>query len=375
MDRCPIARWKEQQPNSLAIRSKHFSLTYAELDQLIKELTPVSFIPTTPQPTPEQIALFFAAWRHGKPVYPLSFRLPESEKKKRYAITQLEGDLLLDTSGTTGDPKIVCHSLESLFLGAKEASQALSLTPDDRYCLNLPLSHISGIAIALRTFLTGATLLLPDLLFEATHLSLVPTQLYRFLKANQLPSARCLLIGGAPLPPHLFQEGLYLTYGMTETGAMATLNPNARELHAGKPLPHIELKLSPEGEILLRGESLFQNYLGQEKRKPGDWFPTNDLGKLTPDGNLEVLGRKDRQFISGGENIQPEVIEKALLSIPNILEAKVSPAPHPEFGMTPIAHIQATAPLSLETIHAQLADLLPRYQIPKKITLETNNWI
>ena len=80
-------------------------------------------------------------------------------------------------------------------------------------------------------------------------------------------------------------------------------------------------------------------------------------------GKLMVVGRKDRQFISGGENIQPEEIESALLSLPPITAAKVIPQPDPEFGMRPVAFIEGAEP-HLERIKAALTPLLPSFKHP-----------
>ncbi|NGX39762.1 MAG: 2-succinylbenzoate--CoA ligase [Chlamydiae bacterium] len=401
MNTCPIALSSKQRPNALAILSTAEKLTYSELEILVQRLCGslkdyeeqvIAFIPSQ---TPETIALFFAIWRMGKVAYPMSPSLPAAIVEQRLhqlgakrvtptlgtplATSHLDPKklaLMIETSGTTTTPKIVCHILESLLLGSFAAATALSLTEEDRYCLNLPLFHISGIATILRTVTAGATLLL-DHSFPATHISMVPTQLYRLLnQKNPLPELKCLLLGGGPCSPTLFNEAierglpLYTTYGMSETGAMATLKePHIPGLHAGKPLSPLSLKLSHEKEILLRGPTLFSHYWGETPRKKDEWFATRDLGSLDAMLNLHIIGRKDRQFISGGENIQPEEIESALLGLGPVIEARVTPRPDREFGMLPTAELYCSEKIRLEEIQERLRESLPSFKIPKEITI------
>lgn len=370
MDECPIAYWKKHRPNALALGS----LTYEELDELVGHLatrlatinSPI--IACIPEKTPQDIALFLAAWRVGKALYPISHRLPEKEKEKRirYAENEpLKSSNIATLIETSSGTKIACHTLDALYASAREAINALDITSSSSYCLNLPLFHISGVAILLRTFLAGAHLTFdPE---QATHLSMVPTQLHRL--DRPLPLCQCLLVGGAPLGTlgtHGPQKGLpiYQTYGMTEMGSMVALKkPNEKT----KILPHVQLKLADDGEIFLKGESLFTGYFGQEKHE--GWFATKDLGTFQ-EGELTILGRKDRQFISGGENIQPEEIERALRAIEGIEEARVTPKEDPEYGQVPIAQVFTTKTLDLKEVKKLLEKRLPHFKIPKTIEIQ-----
>ena len=139
----------------------------------------------------------------------------------------------------------------------------------------------------------------------------------------------------------------------------------------GKPLPKREMRLSKEGEILVRGETLFVGYLQNgeviQPLKEG-WFPTGDIAHYDLNFGFTIVGRKDWQFISGGENIQPEEIERALLEHPEILEAVVIPQKDSEFGMRPTALIKSTNPhLTLDDLKKKLLDHLPKYKIPTKL--------
>ena len=203
-------------------------------------------------------------------------------------------------------------------------------------------------------------------MLKLSHLSLVPTQLYRLLEQNQISGKDThLLIGGAPLAPALqtqaLKRGLRLSvsYGMTEMSSLIFANSTL--------LPHRELTIK-ENEIYVRGKTLFNGYLkppGFELPLQEGWFATHDLGHFQPDGSLQITGRKDRLFISGGENIQPEEIEQALCQLPGILFARVLPISDPEFGQRPIAYIhETTEKYTVEKLRYYLAPLLPSFKHP-----------
>lgn len=390
MNICPVANWKQQRPESLAFPG----MTYREFDEVIQGLCgalkdiPEKILAFVPEQSILDLAFFFAAWRMGKAVYPISFRHPEQAIKMRLEHTgaifvkpsQLQSTSCLEINAidetilatyieTSSASKIVCHQLRSHLISARACADALDLKPGDTYCLNLPLFHISGIALMLRTFVAGATVMFHRL---ATHISMVPTQLFRLIETDtQLPKLKCLLIGGAPLSKSLYDAALkrdlpiYCTYGMTESGSMALLKPPDGLTTI---LPHIELKFV-EGEIHLQGDSLFHHYFGQEPRS--GWFATRDIGQINSQGEIEIVGRKDRQFISGGENIIPEEIEQALLQIPEVIEARVEPEADVEFGMRPIAKLYCKSEITTSSIEHHLEALLPRYKIPKKILIST----
>ena len=136
-------------------------------------------------------------------------------------------------------------------------------------------------------------------------------------------------------------------------------------------MPLRELKIDETGEIFLKGKTLFAGYLDPKEQKiieQKDWFATKDLGRLDADGSLHVIGRKDRQFISGGENIQPEEIEAALLQLPGISRATVLPVDDPEFGQRPVAFLEEETPThTLASIRTLLEKTLPSFKHPVQI--------
>jgi O-succinylbenzoic acid--CoA ligase len=169
---------------------------------------------------------------------------------------------------------------------------------------------------------------------------------------------------------------LVASYGSTEMSSQATATrpgePPAALHTAGRPLAFRELALAADGEIMVRGRTLFRGYFeGGEVRPSRDaqgWFHTGDLGRLDADGRLIVVGRRDSMFISGGENIHPEEIEREILGFPGMLEAIVVPVPDPEFGARPAAFLR-TADGALPDVAAVdrfLRGALPGFKVPRR---------
>ena len=302
---------------------------------------------------------------------------------------------ILFTSGTTGSAKAVLHTYGNHWFSALGANDNIPVVEGDRWLLSLGLWHIGGLAIVFRCFFAGGTVVLPpdqkltNRVFEQssiTHVSLVPTQLRRLLHnlANKsksgLCSCKCILLGGDVLPGSLISKGLSLglrihtTYGCTEMASQVTATRCGEDfknlLTDGRLLKYRELMVSQQGEILVKGKTLFRGYVEAEDiRRPFDvngWFHTGDLGELRENGDLLVIGRTDNMFISGGENIQPEEIEAALLNLDFVYRTVVSPAPDNEFGFRPIAFVKMTDGHKLDgnTLARELEKRLPRFKIP-----------
>ena len=296
---------------------------------------------------------------------------------------------LLLTSGSSGEPKIVAHRLNAHLASAIGSQQAIPLQPGDGWLLSLPLFHVGGYAIPMRCFLAGATLILPEQptplaqrLREQniTHLSLVPTQLYRLLQTPgftlQQTRLRHLLLGGAPIPQPLLHrcqaQGLHpqVSYGLSEMASQVNtgyVSPIAGAV--GFPLPGREVMLK-EGEICVRGRTLFAGYYqaGQLSLPLDDegWFHTGDLGHFTPDGELVVSGRRGNRFICGGENIQPEEIEAQLLNHDAVRQALVVGVADPEWGQRAVAFVELELELPYQALILWLRNTLPAHLIPKQ---------
>jgi o-succinylbenzoate---CoA ligase len=291
------------------------------------------------------------------------------------------------TSGSAGAPKAALHTFGNHYYSALGSNANIALAPGDRWLHSLPLYHVGGLSILFRCLLAGATVALPEpgaplgeAIAGATHVSLVSTQLLRLLREDFDPrELRAILLGGGPIPPPLVDEAagrglpIHTSYGLTEMASQVTATPTGasrEELHtSGRPLPHREISISDDGEILVRGETLFTGYVeGEVVDRPLDadsWFRTGDLGELDVSGNLRVRGRKDNLFTSGGENVQPEEIEEALCRLEAVEDAVVVPVPDAEFGFRPVAFVRtAGGVVEPELLSRELERTLPRFKIP-----------
>lgn len=317
-------------------------------------------------PTKDTIEKILYNLRKKIPIFPISPREPELP----FPFQPPEGiATCLKTSGTTGAPKFAMHSFENHLTNASNPHPLLELSSTDRWYLSLPLNHVGGLAILFRSFVSGMSVVL-EKDDTITHLSFVPTQLKRYLQNPiHYPKLKAILLGGAPIPLELCKQAykmglpLFLTYGMTEMSSQIATHPfhPSTGVTFGFPLKERELKIAPDGEIWVRGKTLFQGYLGGPRIS--DWFPTRDIGEMGPNGLL-IHGRKDRMIISGGENIHLEDIEKSLMNLPEVQDAKVTSRPDEEFGQRPLATITLSSPLCPEEIRERLSYDLPRFKIP-----------
>ncbi len=301
---------------------------------------------------------------------------------------------IIFTSGSLGEPKPVLHTLGNHYYSALGSNSNISLAPGDVWGVFLPLYHVGGLSIIFRTLISGSAIAIPSKkksISEAiktmniTHLSLVPTQLYRMLKNKEdikaLRSVKAILLGGAPVRESLIRKAkeydlpIYTTYGCTEMASqITTTRPNDTISHlltSGRLLPYRELSISKDGEIMVKGKTLFKGYAYKDKLvlpfvKDG-WFKTGDLGYLDKDGYLTVYGRKDNMFISGGENIQPEEIEQRLTQIEGVIDAVVVPVEDEQWGQRPVAFVYKEGEISESQIKNELEKVLPKYKIPDRV--------
>ncbi len=443
---CPISEGAQKYPDQPVILFGARAIVYAQLDQYVwatvkylKKLGVASGgrVALVQTNCVESVIILLALWRMGAVACLLSTRLPEenlieqlrklnvpvilsslpeiiSSKKFRirtFPLTQVinfdvrdfpiqetsfipldQEATILFTSGSSGEAKAVVHTYGNHYQNARGANANMPLQPGDRWLLSLPLYHVGGLGILFRVFLSGAAAVIPapDLeLSEAitkyriSHISLVPTQLYRILEKRNQPnpcaSLKAILLGGSGIPALLLQKAIehqwpvYPTYGLTEMSSqVATCAEAVRDFTRlqVKVLNGRQIKISPQGEIWVQGETLCKGYLIQDKivlpLNEEGWFPTGDLGEIDDQGNLTVKGRMDRMFISGGENIQPEEIEKRLCEIETIAAAVVIPVTDEEFGFRPVAFVrlQDDCQIDLKEIRIYLEKILPRFKIP-----------
>jgi O-succinylbenzoic acid--CoA ligase len=227
------------------------------------------------------------------------------------------------------------------------------------------LSHVGGLSVVTRALYTGTKLtVLPGFdadavgRSDATLVSLVATTLTR-VDATRF---RVIVLGGSR-PPEDRPANSVTTYGMTETGSGV--------VYDGVPLAGVEVRIEPDGQILLRGPMLLRGYRdGSVPLDADGWFPTGDLGRWLPDDRLHVDGRRGDLIITGGENVWPEAVETALADHPDVAEVMVRGVDDPEWGQLVEAVIVpvATAP-TLESIRAHVKQRHPAFMAPRRIEI------
>ena len=308
------------------------------------------------------------------------------------------------TSGSTGKPKAVEHTVQSLIAAFNSGNKFLGYNPNDLWLLSLPLFHISGLSVFIRTMLSGAALVIsesgsvPDIIqavsnHPVTICSLVPTQLKKLIDSDATPpkSLRFSLIGGGKAEVSLLQKGSHWqpcpVYGMSETGAFITaLKPeivNLKKGSAGYILDGVQINILNDemepvggneiGEISIKSAALFSGYFNNEKESTekllNGYFLTGDLGYIDEDGFLFITGRKIEVINSGGEKIHPKEIEGLILSLGSINECCVIGIPHPVWGeaVTAVVSCKEGVLLTENDILRILYKTLPSYKIPKRI--------
>ena len=289
----------------------------------------------------------------------------------------IEAAVFVLTSGSTGRPRAVAHSLETLTAAAEGARTRVAFGPGDRWAATLPLHHVGGLALLFRALVGGGAIAFAPTWREAllmrgiTHASVVSAQL-----ESVVPGLRAVLVGGGPTAAPTLGRALdrgipaLATYGSTELGSqIATVVPPMRREDLGScgpPLPHVEVAIVDDA-IRVRGASLALGiWNGRELRPlagPDGFYDTGDLGRLDERG-LYVTGRRDLMFVSGGEKVSPEVIERALLALPAVREAVVVPVQHERWGARPVAWVDADDP---DRLRDALREALPAYLVPDRV--------
>lgn len=328
----------------------------------------------------------------GAVAVPVDLRLTEGERSLRRADSKLvlqelatgepisEGERSLDeiatvmfTSGTTGGPKEVLLSYDNWLSSAFGSALALGLDPDERWLCPMPLAHVGGLSIQIRSAIYATTVVLHERFDTAavlaalmdpaarvTLVSLVPTMLSRLLDAGlrQPPTLRRALLGGGPIAPALLERAreagvaVAPSYGMTEACSQIATD--------GWPLVGVELSLGDDGEVLVRGRTVAAGALAQD-----GWLHTGDRGRFEEDGRLAITGRIADTIVTGGENVAPVEVEEVLLEHLAVLDAAVFGTPDPEWGERVVACVVAREPVEPEELRAHCAARLAPFKVPK----------
>ena len=316
---------------------------------------------------------------------------------------------LLYTSGTTGKPKGAMLTHANLYSNAQVLHEAWGFREGDVLLHMLPIFHTHGLFVACHTSLLNGTPMIfcprfdaaeaCRLLPRATVFMGVPTYYVRLLREagfgeRQCAGVRLFVSGSAPLLEQTFEEFRARTghtilerYGMTECG-MSTSNPLEGERRAGTvglPLPGVDLRVSGEdgapvgpgevGEIEIEGPNVFSGYWRMPEKTAEEltadgWFRSGDLGWMSEDGYVSIVGRGKDLVISGGLNVYPKEVELLIDKLDGVAESAVIGLPHPDFGEQVTAVVVrepgAPGPSEQSVIDALRADLAG-YKVPKQV--------
>lgn len=296
---------------------------------------------------------------------------------------------IINTSATTGKFKSVPVRWSQIEAHVKASAKVLGVEEDDNWLVVLPMFHVSGLSIILRTLYNGTRATIREKFSEqvvldaleneeVTMVSLVPTVLQRIVDAIKAPTLRAILLGGEFIPMPLLQEcvrrnlPVYKTYGMSETFAQSTtfcVQDYPHKLASvGYPLDGVTIDIrNPDeqgvGEVWLSSPMLMKGYLNKEPIQGA--FNTDDIGYVDDDGFLYLLNRRKDIIISGGENIYPKEIEDVLYGMDGISECAVIPVSDPKWGQVPVLCVVTDC--SEEDILQYLLSRLAKYKVPKRI--------
>src|SRR5829696_984426 len=294
------------------------------------------------------------------------FQLPDPPERDAVA-------LIVHTSGTTGRPKPVEITYGNIRANARGLAHAMRLSDDERWLCPLPLSHVGGLMVVLRSALlaTAAVLGPAERVTQpgVTIASLVPTQLQRLLDAGAAPGPdlRRILLGGGPMPRTLLARAraagfpVCPSYGLTQACSTVTVAAPGDLETAGRALPGVGVAVAADGEILVSGGTV--NSLGSLR--------TGDIGRLDEQGRLIVTGRKGDVIITGRENVAPSEVEAVLAEHPDVAEAAVFARPHPLWGeaVTALVIPRDGAELVQGTLRAHCLERLAPFKVPKAFEL------
>ncbi|QCS42813.1 class I adenylate-forming enzyme family protein [Natrinema versiforme] len=339
---------------------------------------------------------------------------PQAEQESRsiepVALEREDTQLIMFTSGTSGEPKAVRLTVGNLVASATASAFRLGVDPNDRWLCCLPMYHMGGLAPVIRSVLYGTTVVIqrefgPETTahalaaYDATGVSLVPTMCKRLLDAGWEPTdaLRFVLLGGAPASDDLLERcrdagvPVHPTYGMTETASqIATATPAETGTHegtVGQPLLCTDVAVLEDGEpvapgepgdLVVSGPTVTPGYLDEETTAAAfdeRGLHTGDIGYRDRDGRLWILNRRSDRIVTGGENVDPGEVVAALRSHPRVDAAAVVGLADEEWGervaalVVPDPETNAGDDGSLEprSLRAHCDDRLAGFKCPKTI--------
>jgi o-succinylbenzoate---CoA ligase len=286
----------------------------------------------------------------------------------------------IHTSGTAGASKPVELTHGNFVWSAFGSAVALGLDRGDRWLCPLPLSHVGGLSILVRSAIYGTTAVLHDgwdtervarSMSEEriTLVSLVPTMVARLVEHGvTAPALRTALIGGGPLPAPVAERakaaGLPVaqTYGLTEACSQVTTSAPGEPETAGPPLACTRVEIAEDGEILVASPTVAPGAVAAD-----GFLHTGDRGELDERGRLVVTGRKADTIVTGGENVAPTEVEAALLAHPAVAEAAVHGRPDERWGEAVVAKVVLRTEADPAEIREHARARLAGFKVPKAV--------
>lgn len=375
-----------KHPDRVAIECGERTITYTELwrqaterAQMLAAGGPGKRVAVELEDRFEFALAIHACLMAGRPAVPIDLQLGEAERAARRAAVALPAQsddvaTVMHTSGTTSAPKPVELTFGNWQANALGSAVALGLDPAERWLCPMPLTHVGGLSILIRSVIYATTAVvherfdtqavlsaLRDPGRRITLVSLVPTMLTRLLDAGleRPPTLRWALLGGAPIPPSTLERAagagvpVAPTYGLTE---------GCSQLFTfGFPLPGVEC-ITSEGEVWVRGPMVAPGSVDED-----GWLHTGDLGQFDERGRLEIVGRESDTIITGGENVAPQEVEAVLQQHPGVVDAAVVGRPDPEWGQALTALIVAGngAGPDFDELRSHCRARLAAFKVPK----------
>jgi O-succinylbenzoic acid--CoA ligase len=399
-----LARAARTRPDTVALRADDRTLTYAELDDAAtiaaRRLSALGVRPgdrvgiALPARAPF-VEILHGCLRLGAIAVPIDLRLTQSERAPRCAgcaaivsapldglydpKAELRHDHELDataiivhSSGTTAGPRPIELTYGNWLWSALGSAVALGLDPHERWLCTLPLSHVGGLSILMRSAIYATTAILherfeaqravDEIATDATVVSVVPTMLARLLDTglHEPRALRAALVGGAPISPALLRRAreagvcTVTTYGLTEACSQVTTD--------GPPLFCTKVRIGPGREILVQGPTVSRRELAED-----GWLHTGDEGALDTDGNLTVTGRAGDTIVTGGESVAPAEVEAVLESHPAVAEAGVHGVEDATWGERVVATVvlRPGATATMDELRSYCGVRLAGYKVPK----------
>ena len=323
--------------------------------------------------------------------------LSDVETKDTFDWTFADRDIaaIMNTSATTGQFKSVPLRWGQIRAHVQASQEVLGKTEQDNWLMVLPLFHVSGLSILMRSLYNGTAItILPKYdeikileLIESEKInmmSLVPTILTQLEPKITHHTLRVILLGGEFIPMALIDAcekkslPIYKTYGMTETFSQSVTfsvldYPHKRD-SVGKPLPGMQVRIdNPDadgvGGIHLTGPMVMTGYISKEPID-GD-LNTDDIGYVDEDGFVYILNRRKDLIISGGENIYPKELEDLVYTLPSVKECAVVPVPDPKWGQVPALFVafHDGESMTFDEILSFMTKSLAKYKVPKYVKI------